>query len=126
MDINGYIPNNFDEDKMNAFKMLYLYRRKQEIFRQLLLEVDLTDPDDFRKKQPIIRSFEYLQQECGMTDEDLSHALGIGLWLDEYDEMINMNDQQRQKNPLTNLEFFSVDVSIIQKVCHRCFMDYSR
>ncbi len=57
MDINGYIPNNFDEDKMNAFKMLYLYRRKQEIFRQLLLEVDLTDPDDFRKKQPIIRFF---------------------------------------------------------------------
>lgn len=96
MDINGYVPNNFDEDKMNAFKMLYLYRRKQEIFRQLLLEVDLTDPDDFRKKQPIVRSFEYLQQECGMTDEDLSHALSIGLWLDEYDEMINMNDQERQ------------------------------
>lgn len=97
MDIDGYIPDNFHEDKMNAFKFLYLYRRKQEIFHDLLRQVDVVDPDDFRRKQPIIKSFEYLQQECGMTDEDLSHALSIGLWIDEYDQMINMDDQERQE-----------------------------
>lgn len=97
MDIDGYIPTNFDQDKMNAFKFLYLYRRKQEIFHELLRQVDLTDPEDFLKKRPIIKSYEYLQQECGMTDEDLSLALSIGLWVDEYDQMINMDHEERQE-----------------------------
>lgn len=97
MDIDGYIPTNFDQDKMNAFKFLYLYRRKQEIFHELLRQVDLTDPEDFVKKRPIIKSYEYLQQECGMTDEDLSLALSIGLWVDEYDQMINMDHEERQE-----------------------------
>jgi hypothetical protein len=91
-----YLPKDFDMDKMNAMKFLYIYRRKQEIASQLLSEVDLSSYDDFVAKKPFIKSYEYIQQETGMSDADLSEAIHIGMWIDEYDKMINMTDQERQ------------------------------
>jgi hypothetical protein len=92
----NYTPKDFHPEKMNALKFLYIFRRKQEIFAQLLSEVDLSDPQDFVKKKPVIKSFEYIQQETGMTDEDLSSAINIGLWIDEYDQLMKMTVEERQ------------------------------
>jgi len=98
-----YTPKNFDMDKMNAFKFLYIYRRKEEIFSELLSQVNMSDPQDYLAKKPMLKSYEYVQQETGMSDEDLSEALSIGLWIDEYDKMINMTDEERQ-DYIDNLE----------------------
>lgn len=108
MQFEDYTPNNFDMDKMNPFKFLYLYRRKQYIFRQLLDQINLSDPDDFRSKKPVSRSFEYLQQESGMSTDDLDFALTIGSWIDEYDQMINMDDLER----LQYIEDIEQDIEI--------------
>lgn len=98
-----YTPKNFDMDKMNAFKFLYIYRRKEEIFSELLSQVNMSDPQDYLAKKPMLKSYEYVQQETGMSDEDLSEALSIGLWIDEYDKMINMTNEERQ-DYIDNLE----------------------
>lgn len=98
-----YTPKNFDMDKMNAFKFLYIYRRKEEIFSELLSQVNMSDPQDYLAKKPMLKAYEYVQQETGMSDEDLSEALSIGLWIDEYDKMINMTDEERQ-DYIDNLE----------------------
>jgi len=93
MDINNYIPTNFDYDKMNAFKFLYLYRRKKAITTSIIQTCDLSNPDDVKNKQPFRRSFEYIQQETGMSTEDLSEAISIGLWIDEYITLSKMNQK---------------------------------
>ena len=77
-----------------CIKYLYIFRRKHEITGDLLSQCDLTDPEDFKNKKPFIRAYEKLQQETGMTDEDLSEAIMIGMWIDEYDRMINMDEDE--------------------------------
>ena len=70
MNFENYIPTNFDYDKMNAFKFLYLYRRKQAILLDLLKVCDLTNLEDLQNKKPFIRSYQYIQQETGMSEEE--------------------------------------------------------
>lgn len=79
---------------MNAFKFLYLYRRKQAILIDLLKACDLTDLDDLQYKKPFIRSYQYIQQETGMSDEELSEAISIGLWIDEYISLSEMSQEE--------------------------------
>jgi hypothetical protein len=94
MNLENYIPTNFDHDKMNAFKFLYLYRRKQAILLDLLKVCDLTNLEDLQNKKPFIRSYQYIQQETGMSDEQLSEAISIGLWIDEYISLSEMSEEQ--------------------------------
>jgi hypothetical protein len=94
MNFENYIPTNFDHDKMNAFKFLYLYRRKQAILLDLLKVCDLTNLEDLQNKKPFIRSYQYIQQETGMSDEELSEAISIGLWIDEYISLSEMSEEQ--------------------------------
>ena len=94
MNFENYIPTNFDHDKMNAFKFLYLYRRKQAILIDLLKACDLTDLHDLQNKKPFIRSYQYIQQQTGMSDEDLSEAISIGLWIDEYITLSQMSEEE--------------------------------
>ena len=94
MNFENYIPTNFDYDKMNAFKFLYLYRRKQAILLDLLKVCDLTNLEDLQNKKPFIRSYQYIQQETGMSDEELSEAISIGLWIDEYISLSEMSEEQ--------------------------------
>jgi hypothetical protein len=94
MNFENYIPTNFDYDKMNAFKFLYLYRRKQAILLDLLKVCDLTNLEDLQNKKPFIRSYQYIQQETGMSDEQLSEAISIGLWIDEYISLSEMSEEQ--------------------------------
>ena len=79
---------------MNAFKFLYLYRRKQAILIDLLKACDLTDLDDLQNKKPFIRSYQYIQRETGMSDEELSEAISIGLWIDEYISLSEMSKEE--------------------------------
>ena len=79
---------------MNAFKFLYLYRRKQSILLDLLKACDLTDLDDLQNKKPFIRSYQYIQRETGMSDEELSEAISIGLWIDEYISLSEMSQEE--------------------------------
>ena len=97
MNFENYIPTNFDYDKMNAFKFLYLYRRKQAILLDLLKVCDLTNLEDLQNKKPFIRSYQYIQQETGMSDEQLSEAISIGLWIDEYISLSEMSEEQFHK-----------------------------
>jgi hypothetical protein len=90
----NYSPQDFERKKLHAFKYLYIFRRKVEITGDLLSQCNLTDPEDFKNKKPFIRAYEKLQQETGMTDEDLSEAVMIGMWIDEYDRMINMDEDE--------------------------------
>jgi GTPase involved in cell partitioning and DNA repair len=90
----NYSPQDFERKKLHAFKYLYIFRRKHEITADLLSQCNLTDIEDFKNKKPFIRAYEKLQQETGMTDEDLSEAVMIGMWIDEYDRMINMNKDE--------------------------------
>jgi hypothetical protein len=90
----NYSPQDFERKKLHAFKYLYIFRRKHEITGDLLSQCNLTDPEDFKNKKPFIRAYEKLQQETGMTDEDLSEAIMIGMWIDEYDRMINMDEDE--------------------------------
>jgi len=94
MNFENYIPTNFDHDKMNAFKFLYLYRRKQAILIDLLKACDLTDLQDLQNKKPFIRSYQYIQQQTGMSDEELSEAISIGLWIDEYITLSEMSKEE--------------------------------
>ena len=94
MNFENYIPTNFEHDKMNAFKFLYLYRRKQAILIDLLKACDLTDLDDLQNKKPFIRSYQYIQRETGMSDEELSEAISIGLWIDEYISLSEMSQEE--------------------------------
>ena len=94
MNFENYIPTNFDHDKMNAFKFLYLYRRKQAILLDLLKVCDLTNLEDLQNKKPFIRSYQYIQQETGMSDEELSEAISIGLWIDEYISLSEMSEEE--------------------------------
>ena len=94
MNFENYIPTNFEHDKMNAFKFLYLYRRKQAILIDLLKACDLTDLDDLQNKKPFIRSYQYIQRETGMSDEELSEAISIGLWIDEYISLSEMSKEE--------------------------------
>jgi hypothetical protein len=94
MNFENYIPTNFDHDKMNAFKFLYLYRRKQAILLDLLRVCDLTNLEDLQNKKPFIRSYQYIQQETGMSDEELSEAISIGLWIDEYISLSEMSEEE--------------------------------
>ena len=94
MNFENYIPTNFDYDKMNAFKFLYLYRRKQAILLDLLKVCDLTNLEDLQNKKPFIRSYQYIQQETGMSDEQLSEAISIGLWIDEYISLSEMSEEE--------------------------------
>ena len=94
MNFENYIPTNFDHDKMNAFKFLYLYRRKQAILLDLLKVCDLTNLEDLQNKKPFIRSYQYIQQETGMSDEQLSEAISIGLWIDEYISLSEMSEEE--------------------------------
>jgi len=94
MNFENYIPTNFDHDKMNAFKFLYLYRRKQDILVDLLKACDLTNLEDLQNKKPFIRSYQYIQQQTGMSDEDLSEAISIGLWIDEYITLSEMSEEE--------------------------------
>jgi hypothetical protein len=73
----NYSPQDFERKKLHAFKYLYIFRRKHQITGDLLSQCDLTNP-----------------QETGMTDEDLSEAIMIGMWIDEYDRMINMDEDE--------------------------------
>ena len=90
----NYSPQDFERKKLHAFKYLYIFRRKHQITGDLLSQCDLTNPEDFKNKKPFIRAYEKLQQETGMTDEDLSEAIMIGMWIDEYDRMINMDEDE--------------------------------
>jgi len=90
----NYRPQDFERKKLHAFKYLYIFRRKHEITADLLSQCDLTNPEDFKNKKPFIRAYEKLQQETGMTDEDLSEAIIIGMWIDEYHRMINMDKDE--------------------------------
>lgn len=90
----NYSPQDFERKKLHAFKYLYIFRRKHEITADLLSQCNLTDIEDFKNKKPFIRAYEKLQQETGMTDEDLSEAVMIGMWIDEYDRMINMDKDE--------------------------------
>ena len=94
MNFENYIPTNFEHDKMNAFKFLYLYRRKQAILIDLLKACDLTDLNDLQNKKPFIRSYQYIQRETGMSDEELSEAISIGLWIDEYISLSEMSKEE--------------------------------
>ena len=94
MNFENYIPTNFDHDKMNAFKFLYLYRRKQSILLDLLKACDLTNLEDLQNKKPFIRSYQYIQQQTGMSDEELSEAISIGLWIDEYISLSEMSKEE--------------------------------
>ena len=94
MNFENYIPTNFDHDKMNAFKFLYLYRRKQAILLDLLKVCDLTNLEDLQNKKPLIGSYQYIQQETGMSYEQLSEAISIGLWIDEYISLSEMSEEQ--------------------------------
>jgi hypothetical protein len=94
MNFENYIPTNFDHDKMNAFKFLYLYRRKQAILVDLLKVCDLTNLEDLQNKKPFIRSYQYIQQETGMSDEELSESISIGLWIDEYITLSQMSEEE--------------------------------
>jgi len=100
----NYSPQDFEQKKLHAFKYLYIFRRKHEIIGDLLSQCDLTNPEDFKNKKPFIRALEKLQQETGMTDEDLSEAIMIGMWIDEYDRMINM-DKDGLKQFIEEYEF---------------------
>jgi hypothetical protein len=90
----NYSPQDFERKKLHAFKYLHIFRRKHQITGDLLSQCDLTNPEDFKNKKPFIRAYEKLQQETGMTDEDLSEAIMIGMWIDEYDRMINMDEDE--------------------------------
>ena len=79
---------------MNAFKFLYLYRRKQAILLDLLKACDLTNLEDLQNKKPFIRSYQYIQQQTGMSDEELSEAISIGLWIDEYISLSKMSEEE--------------------------------
>ena len=79
---------------MNAFKFLYLYRRKQSILLDLLKACDLTNLEDLQNKKPFIRSYQYIQQQTGMSDEELSEAISIGLWIDEYISLSEMSKEE--------------------------------
>ena len=79
---------------MNAFKFLYLYRRKQAILLDLLKACDLTNLEDLQNKKPFIRSYQYIQRETGMSDEELSEAISIGLWIDEYISLSEMSKEE--------------------------------
>ena len=94
MNFENYIPTNFEHDKMNAFKFLYLYRRKQAILIDLLKACDLTNLEDLQNKKPFIRSYQYIQQQTGMSDEELSEAISIGLWIDEYISLSQMSEEE--------------------------------
>lgn len=94
MNFENYIPTNFEHDKMNAFKFLYLYRRKQAILLDLLKACDLTNLEDLQNKKPFIRSYQYIQQQTGMSDEELSEAISIGLWIDEYISLSEMSEEE--------------------------------
>ena len=94
MNFEKYTPQDFQQSKLHAFKYLYIFLRKQELTSELLLQCDLDDPEDFKNKKPFIRAYEKLQQETGMTDEALSEALVIGMLINEYDLMINMNESE--------------------------------
>lgn len=89
-------PKDFESDKLHSLKYLYIFRRKQEITLELLSQCDLTDPEDFKAKKPFARASQQIQQETGMNDADLSEAIRIGMWIDEYDRMIHMTPIELQ------------------------------
>lgn len=96
MDINNYIPTNFNENTFHALKCLWLHNRKAELLIHYLRQVPIGDVEAFRKIAPVTSSTEQLQRETGMSIEDIYEYTNIGGYIHEFMEMLNMNSEELQ------------------------------
>lgn len=98
MNIDDYVPTNFDPDKFHALKCLWLYNRKYELFIEYFEQVPPGDVEAFKRINPVISSVEQLQRETGMTREDIHYFTLIGGYIQEYIEMLDMTPEELQEH----------------------------
>lgn len=94
MNIDDYVPENFDPEKFHALKCLWLHNRKATLFMDMVRNIQIGDVEAFKKANPYISASEQLQRETGMSLEDISYFSNIGSYVYEYSQMLQMNEYQ--------------------------------
>jgi len=98
-----YTANDFyDIDSVHPYMMLWLFNRLQEIRNQMNEEYKKTlgdeDEVDFRHLLKIRKmSWERIQQETGLADDDLEMLYRLGTVIHEYEYMRKMSDHEREE-----------------------------
>lgn len=101
-----YQPKDFEKRKMHCLKYLWIFQRRTEIIREMIIESDDTiinevmygdNPEHFIEK--IIEALSYskqvLQFNTGMNDKDLEEALKIGSVLAEFIVTAQLSEEDR-------------------------------
>jgi hypothetical protein len=89
-------------DKVHPYMMLWLYNRRDEIRDELrdeyLNSLDDDDEVDFRRVVRIGKlSLERLQQETGLSNDDLDRFYSFGMVIAEYEMMRSMSEYEREE-----------------------------
>jgi DNA-binding transcriptional MerR regulator len=96
MNIQDYVPTNFEPMKFHSLKCLWLHNRKTELLLYYLRQVPIGDVEAFKKIAPVTSSVEQLQRETGMSIEDIYEYSNIGGYIHEFLEILNMSSEEVQ------------------------------
>jgi len=108
MELNNYVPANFDPEKFHALKCLWLFRRKQDLFMFYMNQIADNTTEAFLKVRPVHATHEHLQRETGLSDEDIHHYTIIGNYIDEYTKILEMTPEQLQEH----IDIYEEDVEV--------------
>lgn len=104
----------YNINNVHPYMMLWLFNRREEIKRQMSEEYmnTISNDDDVDVRHFIkIRklSWEKVQQETGLSDDDLDMLYRYGAVIDEYEHMRSMSDIDREEYIESEYNFQEID-----------------
>lgn len=110
----------YNINNVHPYMMLWLFNRREEIIRQMSEDYMSSIEDyhevDIRKIIMIKKlSLEKIQQETGLSNDDLDMVYRYGAAIHEYENMRNMSDSERQEYIEAEYNFEELDESTLSE-----------
>jgi hypothetical protein len=104
--IETYVPTNWNPGTLHPLKCLFLARVYQKLVREYF-EQDFINDDVMR------RAMEHLKEDTGLTHEEATHAISIGMYIHDFIILENMSKEalEQYDTALTD-EAFLMSISI--------------
>jgi len=110
----------YNINNVHPYMMLWLFNRREEIICQMsedyMSSIEDDDEVDIRKIIMIKKlSLEKIQQETGLSNDDLDMVYRYGAAIHEYENMRNMSDSERQEYIEAEYNFEELDESTLSE-----------